>query len=110
MTEINKANKLQEQLNKLKQEMINQTKANNEMTSKHNKKIRWLTLAIVILGIITIWASYNKTGRYAMSSDDTGSVFVLDTKTSQVWLRTPRGNNYDWGTNENSKRVSISSY
>ena len=55
-----------------------------------------LTVLFVLVGIATLW---NKTGRYAMSMGS-GGMHILDTKTSQLWVRTTSSSTY-LGTNEN---------
>lgn len=79
-------------------------------TSDHNKKMRILQLVIVVLAIITLWSSCNQTGRYAISGGKDG-VYVLDTKTSQLWVRALDGSSYRLGTNKNpeDKPISIKS-
>jgi len=110
-----RANELQKEANKLQQEMIAETKENNTVTSDHNSAIKRLTFFIVLLGtltvllgILTIWTNLNKTGRYAISTGQGGKTFVLDTKTSQLWIRTTSANAY-LGTNENPMFEKISS-
>ena len=110
----NAANTLQNEANKLQQEMIAETKENNTVTSKHNSRIKWLTIAIVVLTFVTLLLNWNKTGRYALSTEASGlgtnTVFVLDTKTSQLWRRADYGIDY-LGTNEKPmwERISIKS-
>ena len=101
------ANTLQNEANKLQQEMIAETKENNTVTSKHNSRIKWLTIAIVVLTFVTLLLNWNKTGRYAVSSAGRDYAFVIDTKTSQLWVRGPTANVY-LGTNEIPK-VEITS-
>ncbi len=101
---IGKQNELQNIANKLQQKMINEIETNNRVTSTHNIAIKWLTVAIVVLGVLTIWANYSKTGRYAISTSQGGKVFVLDTKTNQLWQRTARKNLY-FGTNKTPKGI-----
>ena len=58
----------------------------------------------VLLGIIIVLLlGRDKTGRYIMTTADRTGVFVLDTKTSQLWGRTLKGNVY-FGTNENPEQ------
>ena len=77
-------------------------------TSDHNKKMRSLQLVIVALAIITLWSSCNQTGRYAISGGK-GGVYVLDTKTSQLWQRASNASkNLYFGTNENPMGEIIS--
>ena len=98
------ANELQATANGLQQKMINQIETNNRVTSTHSKVMIGLTAAIVFLGVITLLTNYNKPGRYAISGQ-----YVLDTKTSQLWLRarTETGVAY-FGTNENPTFERIS--
>ena len=97
---MERANELQDAANKLEQNKIKEIETNNKVTSTHNTAIRWLTVAIVALGILTIWANYSKTGRYAISDGHEGE-YVLNTKTSQLWIRTGSGHSLYLGTNEN---------
>lgn len=89
------ANELQATANGLQQKMIDEIKTNNRVTSTHNKIMIGLTAAIVFLALISLFTNYNKPGRYAMSDR-----YVLDTKTSQLWLRATSQATY-FGTNEN---------
>lgn len=86
MTEMEKANELQEKANEIQEEMKEVIKNYNEVTTKHNEAIKWLTICVVVLGILAIWTNYNQAGRYAVSGGD-GGVYILDTKTSQLWVR-----------------------
>jgi len=103
---LKEANELQATANGLQQEMIKEIKTNNRVTSMHSKVMIGLTVAIVFLGIITLLTNLNKTGRYAMTQVDLRAQHVLDTKTSQMWIRSLEGN-FDLGTNENPKREKI---
>lgn len=103
---LEKANELQDTANDLQLEMINEIETNNRVTSTHNTAIRWLTVAIVALGILTIWANYSKTGRYAFSLGQRGGVLILDTKTSQLWGRID-DKMADMGTIKNPKYEKI---
>ena len=59
--------------NKLQQEMVKETKTNNEVTSNHNKAIRLLTLVIVVVSVISSFMiNRNKTGRYAFLQPQRG--------------------------------------
>lgn len=91
------ANELQSTANKLQQKMINEIETNNRVTSTHSIVMIALTVAIVFLGVITLLTNLNKPGRYAISGR-----YVLDTKTSQFWLRGTSDIVY-FGTNENPK-------
>lgn len=105
---IKAANELKGTANKLQQKMINEMEANNRVTSTHNKMMSWLTVAIVFLACITLFTNYNKTGRYAIATLGPNGVFVLDTKTSQLWLRTESTNIY-LGINKNPKHILVKS-
>jgi len=98
MTVIGKANNIQEELKEV-------TKQNYTTTKIHYRVMWALTAIIAISAIATLYCTYflNKTGRYAMTSASLEAVYVLDTKTSQVWIRSVEGN-VDLGTNENPKR------
>lgn len=69
-----------------------------EKLKEHKHKVVYAVLVVVILLLL----SRGKQGRYAMTSVSLEGVYVLDTKTSQVWLRSLQGNVY-LGTNENPK-------
>ncbi len=78
----------------------------------HDTAMRRLTWAIVglmvvgvVLTLVTLWANYNKPGRYVISTSTTGTV-VLDTKTSRLWIRSGYTNVY-LGTNENPTNVMV---
>lgn len=104
------ANELQATANGLQQQMINEITTNNRVTSFHSKVMIALTAAIVFLGVITLLTNRNTPGRYAISGSTDGvGVFVLDTKTSQLWRRakTIFGITY-LGTNENPTDEGIS--
>ena len=65
----------------------------------------WLIVVFVVLGILTIWANYNQTGRYAFFQNPSGGgLFILDTRTSQIWGRTSTKMVY-MGTIKNPKRI-----
>lgn len=91
--ELEKANELQKQ-------MIDVIDKNNKITSGHNRLMLVLTAVIVLLTIFTLG---NKTGQYAISVAGSNAVYVLDIKTSQLWLRTAGGISFDLGTNKNPK-------
>ena len=93
------ANELQDTANTLQQEMIKETKTNNTVTSKHNDAIRWLTIFIVTLSLLTIWTNHNNTGRHIPIATSGGDVYVLDTKTSELWRRSESGS-WFYGTNK----------
>jgi len=86
---------------------------------KIHHKVMWVLTAIIVLSAIaTFYCNYflNKTGRYTISGGK-GGVYVLDTKTSQLWQRagSPRENLY-FGTNDNptgeviSRRVKVKTF
>ena len=105
-----RANVLQEKANILQQKMIGVMERNNDVTSRYNTRMLWLTGAIVFLALITLWTNYNKTGRYAISSmGGANAAFVLDTKTSKLWVRRMSESIYYLGTNETPKRILIES-
>jgi hypothetical protein len=64
----------------------------------------WLLAGLVLcLGaLVVVWAlGWNTPGRYALSEAG-GAAYVLDTKTSRLWVRSSRGSCY-LGTNDNPK-------
>ncbi len=70
-----------------------------EKLKEQKHKVVYAVLVVVILLLL----NRGKQGRYAISSPNAqGAVFVLDTKTSQVWARSRLGNVY-FVTNENPK-------
>ena len=95
MTVKAKSNKIQEELKEVTKQ--------NYTTTKINYKVMWVLTAIIALSAIAaFYCNYflNKTVRYAISSASKNIAFVLDTKTSQLWVRTTSKNVY-LGTNEN---------
>ena len=74
-----------------------------ENSKDHKHHIIYILLAIIIVLLL----SRDKTGRFAISEGPKG-MYVLDTKTSQLWKRVPGVNQY-WGTNENPKDIFIKS-
>lgn len=67
---------------------------------------RWLLagLGLCLGASIVVWAlGGNTQGRYALSEAG-GYPFVLDTRTSQLWLRTPEETMY-YGTNDQPKNA-----
>ena len=72
------------------------------------RRTRWL-LAVLVLWIgawVAVWAlSGENQGRYALSAEgDSPWVYILDTRTGQLWHRLPyRGLSYDFGTIDNPK-------
>jgi len=109
MTVKGKANKIQEELKEV-------TKQNYTTTKIHYKMMWVLTAIIALSAIATFYCNYflNKTGRYAISGGK-GGVYVLDTKTSQLWQRSSSGN-LCFGTNDNptgeviSRRVKVKTF
>jgi len=74
-----------------------------ENSKDHKHHIIYILLAIIIVLLL----SRDKTGRYAISEGPRG-MYVLDTKTSQLWKRIGGSNQY-WGTNEKPMAEIISS-
>ncbi len=102
MTVKGKANNIQEELKEVTKQ--------NYTTTKIHYRVMWVLTAIIALSAIaTFYCNYylNKTGQYAISPADKTVVYVLDTKTSQLWARTKSGSVY-LGTNENPKCEEIS--
>ena len=106
---IENANNLQHTANCFQEEMIKEIKTNNKETSFHSKVMIGLTVAIVFVGFVglwpILWPNYDKIGRYAIWGSTSGGA-VLDTKTSQLWIRAAGVSVY-LGTNENPKREEI---
>ena len=77
-------------------------------TKIHNRLTRWLTCAIIVLAFFTWLSNRNSPGRYAISTvgDTFTSVYVLDTKTSQLWLRSG-GRAVYYGTNKEAIEKNI---
>lgn len=96
MTVIKKELELRKESNEIQRELKEVIKQNYKATIIHNIAMVVLTAIIIVLTIFTL---FNKTGRYAISGAKVG-VYVLDTKTSQLWMRTASANVY-LGTNEN---------
>ncbi len=69
-----------------------------EKLKEHKHQVVYIVLVVVILLLL----SRGKQGRYAITSASREAVYVLDTKTSQVWLRSLEGN-VCLGTNENPR-------
>jgi hypothetical protein len=61
------------------------------------KYFKSLVIFLLLVLCLLLYASRNN-GRYMISSTEGGSQYVLDTKTSKLWLRMPR-KNYYIGTN-----------
>jgi len=64
---------------------------------EHKHQIAYTVLIVVVLMLL----GRGKQGRYAISSS-VASVTVLDTKTSEIWVRGREGNTY-LGTNKNPR-------
>ena len=94
----------QEDSNKIQATMADIVQKYNKTTSRHNSMMLFLTIVIVILTIATVFLTiatlWNQTGRYAISSAGTSAALILDTKTSQLWLRRADVTYY-LGTNKN---------
>jgi len=71
------------------------------------KEYKHHIIYVLLIIIIVLLLSKGKQGRYAIAGGK-GVVFILDTKTSQLWARTAKANAY-WGTNENPMLELISS-
>ncbi len=66
-----------------------------------------LIVICVLLAAIVVLLVLNINGRYQIAAGNTfGTCYVLDSKTSKVWLRTASQNVY-MGTNENPAGLSI---
>ncbi len=75
-----------------------------EKLKDHKHNIVYILLVIIIVLLL----SKEKQGRYALSPAGDGmAAYVLDTKTSQLWVRSPANVNMYLGTNENPKREKI---
>jgi hypothetical protein len=62
---------------------------------------------ILLAGVIVLLLCRREQGRYALSPLADGSgAYVLDTKTSQVWVRGP-GISIYFGTNENPQMKKV---
>jgi ferric-dicitrate binding protein FerR (iron transport regulator) len=98
----------EERLENLEQELA-QTKA---QAARANRRNRWLVAGLVLcLAVCAVFWTFdrNKPGRYAMSvmpGESPEVVYVLDTKTSQLWLRTGEEHIY-LGTNDSPKCEEI---
>ena len=86
---------------KIQEEMKELTKQIHTTTKGHYIVMSVLTMIIALSAIATI---FRNTGRYAISQVDKTGVFILDTKTSRLWIRTiEKKATFDLGTNENPK-------
>ena len=75
-----------------------------EILKDHKHNIVYILLIIIIVLLL----GRGKQGRYSLSSAGDGTMtYVLDTKTSQLWVRSPANVNMYLGTNENPKRERI---
>jgi len=108
MTRKEKANEIQEELKDVTKQHYTTTETHYTTTKTHYKVIWVLTAICALSAIATFYCNYflSKTGRYAISGGK-GGVYVLDTKTSQLWQRTTSGNMY-LGTNEKPMAEIIS--
>jgi len=88
---------------------LNSQEETVRITARYNKLTITLTTCIVFLTAITILPNFSKTGRYAISGVSERSAYVLDTKTSELWIRAIGGVNIYMGTNENptSRPITI---
>ncbi|MCX5649031.1 MAG: hypothetical protein NTX40_08040 [Planctomycetota bacterium] len=85
--------------------------------ARAKRRNRWLLagLGLCLGALVVVWATQ---GRYAISVSASGAVYVLDTKTGQIWFRTIGeaerynyaesqneyfGVSHNCGTNENPK-------
>ena len=93
LTEVNKA-------------LLEEIKTNHATTTEHNKAIRRLTIAIIVLTALTVVQTLVSTcsnkERYAISGSWESGVIIGDTRTGQVWMRQGRGM-YDLGTIDKPK-------
>ena len=70
--------------------------------ARAKRRNRWLVIgAAICLGIVFACLFFTRPGRYALSSG-VGGVYVLDTRTGQLWARGP-GRSIYLGTNDNPK-------
>jgi hypothetical protein len=77
--------------------------------ARAKRRNRWLVAGLVLcLGAtVVVWALGLYTqGRYAVSGVGPAA-YVLDTKTSQLWLRYQGGSSENLGTNDNPKKEVI---
>jgi len=98
--------KILKNANEIQAKLADVIKKHNKMTSIHNLLMVLLTIIIIILTIFTLRTNSNEIGRYAITGGR-GGVYLLDTKTSQLWIRTTKASLY-LGTNENAMYESIS--
>lgn len=68
---------------------------------KHN-----IIIYILLIIIVILLFGKGKQGRYALSSANARMTFVLDTKTSQLWIRSGPRTVY-LGTNKNPKFENV---
>ncbi|MGB2965990.1 MAG: hypothetical protein WBD14_01100 [Phycisphaerae bacterium] len=64
-------------------------KVERELT--HEKRCIWcLAFAgAICLVVVFAWIFFTRPGRYAISGTGPGFAYVLDTKTSELWVRSP---------------------
>ena len=74
-----------------------------EKLKEHRHKVVYTVLVVIILLLL----SRGKQGRYTLVAGPRGGSFVLDTRTSQLWIR-GTGGNMNMGTNEKPVREKIS--
>ena len=74
-----------------------------EKLKEHKHQVVYAVLVVVILLLLI----RGKQGRYAISTGQGEKTFVLDTKTSQLWLRKTGTSTY-LGTNKNPTHEPIS--
>jgi len=79
--------------------------------ARTKRRNRWLLAGLVLcLGaLVVVWATQ---GRYALSSMGTFGVYVLDTRTGQLWVRYSDNVIRSWetiylGTNDDPKKEPI---
>lgn len=64
-----------------------------------------ILLLILVIVILLGMRNTNNNGRYQIAGNSSNTCWVIDTKTSQLWMRNTRGG-YDLGTNSNPHSVS----
>ena len=73
--------------------------------ARAKRRNRWLLagLGLCLGALVVVWAlGWNTPGRYVLSGAG-GGAYVLDTKTSRLWVRGPEIKMY-LGTNEQPKK------
>ena len=82
-----------------------------EKLKEHKHQVAYIVLVVVILLLL----SRGKQGRYTLVAGQRGGAFVLDTRTSQLWIRAREGN-MNMGTNEKpvlekiTRRVKVKTF